>query len=65
MSNGSIFRNVSGVREGREYEDVANRRKAIVAYVAGQSVKVVYNNGDVAVFSTQIFRRKFSLCEFQ
>lgn len=56
-----MFRNLHGVREGREYEDTLLRRRGIVAYVGESFVKFAYADGGIGVFSLDTFRNRFRL----
>jgi len=64
-SSASSFRNVSGVREGREHEDITNGIRGIVANVTGRWVTFVYNDANIITLPVQIFRRRFRICKSQ
>jgi hypothetical protein len=54
-----VFRNLHGIREGREYEDMFLRRRGIVARVNELFVKFVYADGGDGMFSLDVFRNRF------
>lgn len=55
----SAFRNLHGVREGREYEDVLLRRRGVVASVGDLFVRFIYADGRDNIFSLDVFRSRF------
>jgi len=54
-----VFRNLHGIREGREYEDMLTKKRGVVAYVGELLVKFAYADGEISTFSLDTFRNRF------